>query len=130
MRTTLIALACAVSLSGCSDSDPSETTKQIQRFPNVVGVDVAETAENVYSFDVTISSPYDTPGRYADAWRVKDEDGTVYGVRELLHDHAAEQPFTRSLEHVAIPEGTATVIVEGRDREHGWGGETVTVELP
>ncbi len=130
MRVTLIALVSAATLTTCGGSDPSETSSDIQRFPDVVSVEVTETAQNVYRFDVTISSPYDTPERYADAWRVKGKDGTVYGVRELLHDHQAEQPFTRSLSDVAIPEGTATVIVEGRDLEHGWGGETAAVELP
>jgi hypothetical protein len=130
MRAVLMALICAIILSGCSDGEPSDTGSEIQRYPDVIGVEVTETAENVYSFDVTMSSPYDTPQRYADAWRVRGEDGTVYGIRELLHDHASEQPFTRSLSDVAIPEGTATVIVEGRDQEHGWGGETAFVELP
>lgn len=130
MKSIFIALICAAILSACSGNGPSDTTSEIQRYPDVVGVEVTETAENVYSFDVTISSPYDTSERYADAWRVKGEDGTVYGVRELTHDHASEQPFTRSLDDVEIPEGTATVIVEGSDLEYGWGGQTVAVELP
>ena len=130
MKATLITLACAFIISGCSGSEPSDLTREIERYPDVIGVKVTETGENVYNFDVTISSAYDTPERYADAWRVKGEDGTVYGVRELLHDHATEQPFTRSLNDVAIPEGTARVIVEGRDLVHGWGGETMAVELP
>lgn len=130
MRVALIALTCAAILSGCGGEDPSDSTSEIQRFPDVVGVEVTEAAENVYDFDVTMSSPYDTPMRYADAWRVKGEDGIVYGVRELAHDHASEQPFTRSLSDVAIPEGIATVTIEGRDSQYGWGGETVAVELP
>lgn len=130
MRSTFIALACVATFSACSANDSSDTTGEIQRYPDVVGVEVMETADNVYTFEVTISSPYDTSERHADAWRVKGEDGTVYAIRELAHDHASEQPFTRSLNDVAIPEGTATVIVEGRDLEYGWGGQTVAVELP
>ena len=128
MRISLIALA--VTVLACSGGGPTSTSGEVQRFPDVVSVEVSETADNVYRFDVTVSSPYDTPERYADAWRVKGDDGTVYGVRELLHDHAAEQPFTRSLRDVHIPEGTDRVVVEARDLEHGWGGETMTVELP
>ena len=78
----------------------------------------------------TLSSPYDTPERYADAFRVIGDDGVVYGVRELLHDHAAKQPFTRSLGPIEIPEGVTSVTVEGRDQVYGWGGDTVTVTLP
>ena len=75
-------------------------------------------------------SAYDTPERYADAWRVKGPDGAVLGVRELLHDHAGEQPFTRSLDGIEIPDGVQTVVVEGRDLANGWGGGTVEVPVP
>ena len=34
--------------------------------------------------------------RYADGWRVLDEAGEVLGEMELGHDHASEQPFTRT----------------------------------
>jgi hypothetical protein len=86
--------------------------------------------DGTYDFAVTVSSPYDSPDRYADAWRVRGEDGTVYGIRELLHEHANEQPFERSLADVLIPDGVTTVIVEGRDLVNGWGGNTITIELP
>lgn len=67
---------------------------------------------------------------YADAWRVVGPDGTVFGVRELLHPHVDEQPFTRALPGVEIPEGVATVTVEARDSVHGWGGAAVELSLP
>ena len=54
----------------------------------------------------------------------------VDGVREFLHDHAGEQPFTRSLEGVAIPEGVETFTIEARYLVNGWGGATVEVALP
>ncbi len=79
---------------------------------------------------MTVSSPYDTAQRYADAFRVRAEDGTVYGVRELTHEHASEQPFTRSLSGVQVPAGVTNVVVEGRDQANGWGGGTQAVELP
>ena len=82
-----------------------------------------------WTFDATLSSPYDTPQRYADAWRVVGPDGTVFGIRELTHDHASEQPFTRSQTGIEIPEDVQTVTVEGRDQISGWGGATVEVNL-
>jgi hypothetical protein len=81
-------------------------------------------------FNVTVSSPYDTPQRYADAFRVVAKDGTVYGERKLFHDHADEQPFTRDLHGVSIPVGTRTVVVQARDQKYGYGGNTVEVNLP
>lgn len=100
-----------------------------QRFPDIVGVEVSRSGSG-YGFAVTVSSPYDTAQRYADAFRVRAEDGTVYGVRELTHDHESEQPFTRSLSGVQIPAGVTNVVVEGRDQANGWGGGTQAVELP
>lgn len=98
-------------------------------YPHVIDVSVSASG-SVYDFDVTMSSPYDSPGRYADAWRVIGDDGQVYGVRELLHDHANEQPFTRSLEGVEIPDTVASVTIQGRDQVYGWGGGVVEVNLP
>ena len=60
---------------------------------------------DTWTISATLSSPYDTPERYADAWRVVGPDGTVYGERILVHDHAGEQPFTRSESGIAIPAG-------------------------
>jgi hypothetical protein len=48
----------------------------------------------------------------------------------LGHDHAAEQPFTRTQTGVEIPGDVTTVTVEGRDTENGYGGTTRTVQIP
>lgn len=104
---------------------------QAQKFPDVVAVKVVQRSAGVFDFDVTISSPYDTPSRYADGFRVMGEDGrTVHGVRPLGHDHASEQPFTRDLYGVKLPAGVRKVLVQGRDQQHGWGGGTRLVDLP
>ena len=98
-------------------------------FPDVVEAVARRAADGSWTFDVTVSSPYDTPQRFADAWRVLAPDGTQLGIRELLHDHAGEQPFTRSLSGVEIPGDITEVTVEGRDQLNGWGGATVTLAL-
>ncbi|MFQ5427100.1 MAG: hypothetical protein ACE5EV_08470, partial [Gaiellales bacterium] len=100
-----------------------------QEFPDIVDATVAAEGE-AFDFRVTVSSPYDTPTRYADGWRVRDEEGTVFGEHTLAHSHENEQPFTRSQAGVAIPEGVTSVVVEGRDIESGYGGSTVSVALP
>lgn len=53
--------------------------------------------------------------------------GAVYGEHTWAHDHAGEQPFTRTQHGVEIPEEVDQVIVEGRDSEYGYGGGTATV---
>ena len=101
-----------------------------QKYPDVVNVAARAHGENSFDFDVTISSPYDTAERYADAFRVMGTDGKSYGERILFHDHADEQPFTRDLYNVAIPRGVQKVIVQARDKKYGYGGKTREVVLP
>jgi len=117
-----------VSVGTEESSGPRVPGSVAAMFPDVVNV-VATKADGGWTFDVTLSSPYDTPERYADAWRVVGSDGTVFGVRELDHDHAAEQPFTRSLADVQIPDDVKMVVVEGRDQVSGYGGTTFEVTL-
>jgi hypothetical protein len=90
---------------------------------------VATSEGDTWSFRVTISSPYDTPERYAAGWRVIGPDGTVYGEHRLAHHHADEQPFTRIQSGVAIPAEVTSVTIEARDLANGYGGVTVTVDL-
>ncbi len=101
-----------------------------QKYPDVLAAKVQARGADVFDFDVTLSSPYDTPQRYADAFRVLGKEGKVYGERILLHDHAGEQPFTRDLYGVRIPRGIRVVTVQARDMKYGYGGKTVEVVLP
>jgi hypothetical protein len=96
---------------------------------DVVGVRATPSA-NGWRFDVTVQHGDTGWEHYADAWRVVGPDGTVYGTRTLLHPHVGEQPFTRSLSGLAIPEGVASVTLEAHDSVHGWGGAAVEVALP
>lgn len=66
---------------------------------------------------------------YADGWRVVTPEGEVLGHRTLHHPHVNEQPFTRSLSGVAIPEGVTTVLVEAHDKVHGWSPDRVRIDL-
>lgn len=135
MRALLMALVFLV--AGCATDDtgadeaagtPAQRTPE-QMYPDIVDAAV-ERDGDTFSFSVTVSSPYDTPERYADGWRVIGPDGTTYGEHTLAHHHAGEQPFTRTHRGVEIPEEVDQVIVEGRDSEYGYGGGTVTVPLP
>lgn len=101
-----------------------------QKYPDVVVAKVSASGIDTFNFDVTISSPYDTPHRYADAFRVMGKDGKVFGERILLHDHAGEQPFTRELHGVKIARGVRAVVIQARDQKYGYGGKTVEVVLP
>ena len=99
------------------------------KFPEVLGVEAEPIDNNSWRFNVKLSSTYDSPQRYADAWRVLDDQDNELGIRILGHDHANEQPFTRS-GTIQIPESTSTVFVEGRDQANGWSGQRFEFKLP
>lgn len=98
--------------------------------PEILDVVLTREDDGTYVVEVTLSSTYDSPARYADGWRVLDAEGTVLAEHTLTHDHANEQPFTRSDPGVVIPDGVERVTVEGRDLCNGYGGTTVDVDVP
>jgi len=148
----LALIATCIFISGCNELDQQSTTTERSptlddsgaavdvaeseskelvygdKFPEVLAVKTGPRNDESMRFDVTLSSTYDSPERYADAWRVLDRDGNELGIRILGHDHANEQPFTRS-GTVEIPTGTYKVFVEGRDQANGWSGQRFEVEL-
>ena len=101
-----------------------------QKYPDVIGATARASGIDRFDFDATISSPYDTPRRYADAFRVTSRDGRVFGERILWHDHANEQPFTRDLYGVVIPRGVRIVVIQARDQKYGYGGKSFELALP
>ena len=134
--------AAALVLAGCGGDDVDEPAAATdpdvslagatpaEQFPEIVDVvPTYDDTSGTWRFAVTVSSPYDTPERYADGWRVIGPDGTVFGVHELTHDHATEQPFTRTQTDVEIPDDVDEVTIEGRDLVNGFGGITRTIDL-
>jgi hypothetical protein len=83
-----------------------------------------------WRFDVTLTHPDTGWDHYADAWRVEAPDGTVLGQRDLAHPHVDEQPFTRSLSGITLPDGVTEVIIRARCNTDGWSEETFTLRLP
>lgn len=97
---------------------------------DVVGVKVTEESGGTYRFDVTVRHDDTGWDHYADRWDVVGPDGTVYGERVLLHPHVNEQPFTRSLGGVSVPDGIGEVTLRAHDSVDGLGGKEMTAKLP
>lgn len=98
--------------------------------PPVIEDARAQKGSDGWRFDVTLSHGDTGWEDYADGWRVLSMDGAELGLRVLYHPHVNEQPFTRSLGGVDIPEGTTEIQIQARDIVGGWGGELFTVTLP
>lgn len=73
-----------------------------------------------WRFDVTVRHPDTGWDHYADGWRVLDMEGNELGLRVLYHPHVDEQPFTRSLSGVILPDGLTQIQIEARCSVDGW----------
>ena len=93
----------------------------------VIIVDARATAidTGVYRFDVTLRHADSGWDHYADSWEVIAPNGKILGKRILYHPHVDEQPFTRSLSGVAIPEGVDQVEIRAHDKCTGTGHATL-----
>ena len=116
-----LALLLAIGLATVSSAHAAEV--------DVTNVKVRKTAENTYRFDVTLKHADTGWEHYANKWEVVAPDGTVLGTRVLAHPHVDEQPFTRSLGGVKIPNGISQVTVRGGDSVHALGGVEMVVDL-
>jgi hypothetical protein len=97
---------------------------------DVVAATLTPSGDGTWRVEVTVAHADEGWDHYADAWEVVAPDGTVLGTRTLLHPHVEEQPFTRALTGVAIPDGITEVTVRARDSVHGHGGRELTVAVP
>ena len=97
---------------------------------DVLAVAATRASDGTYRFEVTVQHADTGWDHYADAWDVLAPDGTVLGTRTLLHPHVDEQPFTRRLSGVAVPDGITEVTIRARDSVDGYGGKELTISLP
>ena len=97
----------------------------------VTVLDVTATPNgDTWRFDVTVEHPDTGWDHYADGWRIEDAEGNELGMRVLAHPHVNEQPFTRSLSGVVIPDSLSVVYVRARDLPGGWNADGTEVVLP
>lgn len=96
---------------------------------DVEAVKATRSPDGTWRFDVTVRHADTGWDHYANRWDVIGPDGTVLGTRTLLHPHENEQPFTRSLGAVSIPDAVKSVTIRANDSVHGEGGRDFHVEL-
>ena len=96
--------------------------------PDILDVSV-EKVGTVWNVRVTVAHPDIGWDHYADGWEVLDASGNRLGYRKLLHPHVDEQPFTRSLSGIVIPDGTREIFVKARCSVDGWSDTAMRVAL-
>ncbi len=95
----------------------------------IVNVEFIHKSGTSWRVNTTLKHADSGWDHYADAWRVMSKDGKKLGERILFHPHETEQPFTRSLSQLIIPQSENIVYVEAHDKVHGWSKQRVMVNL-
>ncbi len=125
MRKNLAVAALLSGLAAIPMAAPAQAGEA-----DVVRAEALAEGSGAWRFRVTVAHGDSGWDHYADKWDVVAPGGAVLGTRVLLHPHESEQPFTRSLGGVEIPENVTEVTLRAHDSVHGYGGKEVTVKLP
>lgn len=98
---------------------------------HVIGGSARQTSSDneFWTISATVSSNETGWDKYADEWQVRTVSGTVLGTRVLAHPHVTEQPFTRSLSGVQVPETVATIVLHARDSVLGYCGDSYSLTI-
>lgn len=96
---------------------------------DVIKVKVKLNSDRSYHFDVTIKHKDEGWNHYVNKWDIISPSGKVIATRVLHHPHVNEQPFTRSLFSVKIPQGMKHVTIRAYDSVHRYGGIEQDVAL-
>ncbi|MEM6711286.1 MAG: hypothetical protein AAF590_03290 [Pseudomonadota bacterium] len=96
---------------------------------DVIAASASQDIRGMWTVSATILHADTGWEHYADRFDVLDEAGNVLGSRTLFHPHVEEQPFTRSLNALSIPDDVATITVRAHDNVDGLGGQEVEIEL-
>ncbi|MFT2099569.1 hypothetical protein ACMUMQ_14575 [Marinomonas sp. 2405UD66-6] len=107
----------------------SDTVHNSLDYAQVQYVKATQSANGTWCFNTQVRHNDEGWEHYADAWQVVDSKGDVLAERVLFHPHDNEQPFTRSVCGVNIPSDNNLVTVRAKCNLHGFGGQTVTIDL-
>ena len=103
-------------------------TPAIANGPQIVSAE-AKPGGSGWTVSVTLRHPDTGWDHYADGWEVRSPDGVLFGERPLAHPHVSEQPFTRSLSRVAIPDDVSEVVIRARCNHGDWAQEDFVLKL-
>ncbi len=92
---------------------------------HVLGTTFTKTAADTYTVSATVRHDDTGWDDYADAFEVRGE-GVENGLRELLHPHVEEQPFTRSQPGVTA---SGEVWLEAKTNTLSSGGSKIYLDL-
>ncbi len=90
---------------------------------------ICDTNKNC-NFSVTIKHNDTGWNHYVNKYEILSPSGVILATRVLFHPHVDEQPFTRSISGVKIPNGVYKVTVRAYDSVHKFGGKEFILITP
>ena len=79
--------------------------------PEIVKAEAIVQTSQLFDIAVTIKHPDTGWDHYANEWVVVVDDDNEVAKRTLYHPHVKEQPFTRYVRDVKIPQDTTSIKV-------------------
>ena len=116
---TILTLTISLVLSGIAQANEVE----------IVDVKARQDKDKSWRFAVTLKHADEGWDHYANEWQVIAADDKILATRTLYHPHVDEQPFTRNISGVKIPDDVKTVRVIARDTVHGHAKTAMLVDL-
>ncbi len=85
--------------------------------------------KRICKFNVTVKHADEGWNHFANGWQIFTPQGELLGHRALAHPHVNEQPFTRSIRNIKIPENVDSVIFKANDSVHGTSDRRYVLKL-
>ncbi|MCL6416798.1 hypothetical protein MIB92_14145 [Aestuariirhabdus sp. Z084] len=98
--------------------------------PTPVSATIESQGSGFFTISVTLKHADEGWEHYANRWEVLDGEGNILATRTLLHPHVNEQPFTRNLSAVRLPNSLDTIYIRAHDSKHGYGRRKIKLAVP
>jgi len=121
IRVFTVLIACLLTLSVIDIARANEV--------KILAADFHHNSNHRWTVNVTLKHDDTGWDHYADEWRLVDDKGHVLADRVLFHPHVDEQPFTRGLSNVELPNDISTIYVEAHDKVHGWSPHRLKIDI-
>jgi len=96
---------------------------------DVIDAEVKQKNDGSYTINVTVQHADEGWNHYADHWLILDKDDQVIAARKLMHPHVKEQPFTRDLSYIQIPDEVTEVTIRAHCSVDNYSGKNMVVKI-
>jgi len=96
---------------------------------DIIDAEVKRGNDGSFTFNVTVQHADEGWNHYADHWLILDKDEQMIAARKLMHPHVKEQPFTRSLSYIQIPDEVTEIIIRAHCSIDDYSGKDLTLKI-